>query len=116
MENQNRFDPLANDSWEKAPQTGSGKNKFISVLKFVSIHINSIRGKKLELLASLTFINLRLWQFKRQKLTAPYQPPNCFRNLVHIMCTLDGDGVMLLIHKDISHMPITELENDSESV
>ena len=25
-------------------------------------------------------------------------------------------GVMLLIHKDISHMPITELENDSESV
>ena len=27
-----------------------------------------------------------------------------------------GGGVMLLIHKDISHMPITELENDSESV
>ena len=23
---------------------------------------------------------------------------------------------MLLIHKDISHMPITELENDSESI
>ena len=37
------------------------------------------------------------------------------------MCTekdrnLDGGGVMLLIHKDISHMPITELENDSESI
>ena len=30
--------------------------------------------------------------------------------------TLGGGGVMLLIHKDISHMPITELENDSESV
>ena len=30
--------------------------------------------------------------------------------------TLDGGGVMLLIHKDISHMPITELETDSESV
>ena len=30
--------------------------------------------------------------------------------------TLDGGGVMLLIHKDISHMPITELENDSVSV
>ena len=25
-------------------------------------------------------------------------------------------GVMLLVHKDISHMPITELENDSESI
>ena len=23
---------------------------------------------------------------------------------------------MLLVHKDISHMPITELENDSESI
>ena len=30
--------------------------------------------------------------------------------------TLDGGGVMLLIHKDIPHMPITELENGSESV
>ena len=29
---------------------------------------------------------------------------------------LNGVGVMLLIHKDISHMPITELENISESV
>ena len=27
-----------------------------------------------------------------------------------------GGCVMLLIHKDISHMPITELENDLESV
>ena len=33
------------------------------------------------------FINFRLWQFKRQKLTAPYLPRDCFRNLVHIMCT-----------------------------
>ena len=121
LENENRFDSLANGSGTKASQTGSDKNKFITGLKFVTININSIRGKKLELLAFLTFINLRLWQFKRQKLTAPYLPQNCFRNLVHTMCTekiehLDGGGVMLLIHKDISHMPITELENDSESV
>ena len=27
-----------------------------------------------------------------------------------------GGGVMLLVHKDISHMPITELENDTESI
>ena len=47
--NQNRFDPLANDSGTKAPQTGSDKDKFISGLKFVSININSIKGKKLEL-------------------------------------------------------------------
>ena len=30
--------------------------------------------------------------------------------------TLDGGFVMLLIHKDISHMPITELESNSKSV
>ena len=29
---------------------------------------------------------------------------------------IHGGGVMLLVHKNISHMPITELENDSESV
>ena len=28
----------------------------------------------------------------------------------------NGGGVMLLVHKNISHMPITELENDSESI
>ena len=27
-----------------------------------------------------------------------------------------GGGVMLLIHRDISHMPIMELDNNSESV
>ena len=29
---------------------------------------------------------------------------------------IHGGGVMLLVHKDISKMPITELENDSESI
>ena len=55
LENQNRFDPLAYGSGIKTSQTGSEKNKFISGLKFVSININSIRGKKLELLAFLDF-------------------------------------------------------------
>ena len=87
LENQNRVDPLAKDSGPKAHQTGSDKDKFISGLKFVSININSIRGKNSSCWLSLTFINLRLWQFKRLKLTAPYQPQNGFQNLVHIMCT-----------------------------
>ena len=30
--------------------------------------------------------------------------------------TLNGGGVMLLVHKNIPHMPLTELDNDSESV
>ena len=43
-------------------------------------------------------------------------PESCPYNVYRKDRTLDGGGVMLLIHKDISHMPITELENDSESV
>ena len=30
--------------------------------------------------------------------------------------TLNGGGVMLLVHKDIPHMPLAELDNDSKSV
>ena len=41
LENENRFDPLANGCGTKASQTGSDKNKFITGLKFVSININS---------------------------------------------------------------------------
>ena len=39
-----------------------------------------------------------------------------YLNLVISDRNIHGGGVMLLVHKDISHMPITELENDSESI
>ena len=47
--------------------------------------------------------------------TSELFPESCPYNVYRKDRTLDGGGVMLLIHKDISHMPITELENDSES-
>ena len=87
MENQNRFDPLANGSGTKVSQTGSDKNKFISGLKFVSININSIRGNKLELLAFLDFHQPQILAIQETKTDSSISPPNCFRNLVHIMCT-----------------------------
>ena len=48
LEEQNRFVPLSNDSscGTKTCESGTNKNKFISGLKFSSININSIRGKK----------------------------------------------------------------------
>ena len=122
MENQNRFDPLANDSGAEAPQTGSDKNKFISGLKFVSININhSIRGKKLELLAFLDFHQPQIVAIQETKIDSSISPSelfpeSCTYNVYRKDRTIDGGGVMLLIHKDIPHMPITELENDSESV
>ena len=48
--------------------------------------------------------------------TSELFPESCPYNVYRKDRTLDGGGVMLLIHKDISHMPITELENDSESI
>ena len=58
LENQITFDPLKKK--KKKTTTGSSafgksKNEFIGELKFVSININSIKGKKLELLAILDF-------------------------------------------------------------
>ena len=116
MENQNRFDPLANGSWTKASQTGSDKNKFISGLKFVSINSNSIRGKKLELLAPQPqIVVIQETKIHSSISTSELFPESCPYNVYRKDRTLDGGGVMLLIHKDISHMPITELENDLES-
>ena len=118
-----RFDPLANGSGTKASQTGSDKNEFITGLKFVSININSIRGKKLELLAFLDFRQPQIVAIQETKIDSSIStselflescPYNVYRK--DTCRTLDGGGVMLLIHKDILHMPITKLENDSESV
>ena len=55
LENQNRFDPLTKEKKTGSSSFGTSKNNFIGGLKFVSININSIRGKKLELLAFLDF-------------------------------------------------------------
>ena len=121
LENENRFDPWAYGSGTKASQTGSDKNKFITGLKFVSININSIRGKKLELLAFLDFHQPQIVAIQETKIdssisTSELFPESCPYNVYRKDRTLDGGGVMLLIHKDISRMPITELENDSESI
>ena len=48
--------------------------------------------------------------------TSDLFPEFCPYNVYRKDRNSKGGGVMLLILKDISHMPITELENDSESV
>ena len=87
----------------------------------MGININSIRGKKLELLAFLDFHQPQIVAIQETKIdssisTSELFPESCLYNVYRKDRTLDGGGVILLIHKDISHMPITELENDSESV
>ena len=48
--------------------------------------------------------------------TSELFPESCPYNVYRKDRNLHGGGVMLLVHKDISHMPIMELENNSESV
>ena len=48
--------------------------------------------------------------------TSELFPETCPYNVYRKDRNSKGGGVVLLIHKDISHMPIIELENDSESV
>ena len=90
-------------------------------MKFSSINVNGIRSKKLELLAYFDFHQPQIVAIQETKIdssisTSELFPETCPYNVYRKDRNSKGGGVMLLIHKDISHMPITELENDSESV
>ena len=85
------------------------------------MNINNIRGKKLELLAFLDFHQPHVVAIQETKIDSSVAAPelfpetcpyNVYRKDRNIHC----GGFMLLVHKDISHMPITEHEIDSESI
>ena len=100
---------------------GTSKNNFIGGQKFVSININSTRGKKLELLAFLDFhqphgVAIQETKIDSSIATSELFPESCPYNVYRKDRNPHGGGVMLLVHTDISHMPITKLENYSESV
>ena len=85
------------------------------------MNINSIRGKKLELLAFLDFHQPYVVAIQETKIdsfiaTSELFPETCPYSVYRKDRNIHGGGVMLLVHKDISHMPVTELENDSESI
>ena len=63
-----RFDLLAKGHETKSTETLTSKNNFISGLKFSSININNIRGKKLELLAFLDFHQSQIVAIQESKL------------------------------------------------
>ena len=85
------------------------------------MNINSIRGKKLELLAFLDFHQPHVVAIQETKIdssiaTSGLFPETCPYSVLRKDRNIHGGMVMLLVHKDISHMPITELENGSESI
>ena len=122
---QNRFDPLSKDKnvrlSSKSSKETNFSNKTLGGLKLISININSIRGKKLDLLAFLEVHQPHVVAIQETKIdssiaTSELFPETCQYNVFRKDRNLHGGGVMLLIHKDIPHMPLSELENDSESV
>ena len=46
LETENRFVPLTKEKEDRSTPCGTNKSSFISGLKFISMNINSIRGKK----------------------------------------------------------------------
>ena len=121
LETENRFVPLTKEKKDKSSPCGTNKNSFISGLKFISMNINNIRCKKLELLAFLDFHQSHVVAIQETKIdssiaTSELLPETCPYSVYRKDWNIHGGGLMLLVHKDISHMPITELENDSESI
>ena len=75
----------------------------------------------MELLAFLDFHQPHVVAIQETKIdssiaTSELFPETCPYSVYRKDRNIHGGGVMLLVHKDISHMPITELENDSETV
>ena len=121
LENQYRSEPLKNEKKTKSSSIGTNTNNFVSGLKFVSMNINSIRAKKLELLAVFDFHQPYVVAIQETKIsssiaTSEWFPETCPYSVYRKDRNLHGCGIVLLVHKDIKHMPITELENNSESV
>ena len=119
--NRNRFDPLTKGKNDGISSNRTNQTNSLGGLKFISLNINSIRGKKLDLLAFLDVHNPHIVAVQETKIdssiaTSELFPETCPYNIFRKDRNLHGGGVMLLIHKDIPHIPLSELENDSESV
>ena len=119
--NRNRFDTLTKEQNDRILSNCTNQTNALGELEFISLNINSIRGKKLDLMAFLDIHNPHIVAIREIKIdssiaTSELLPETCPYNIFRKDRNLHGGGVMLLIHKDIPHMPLSELENDPESV
>ena len=125
LESPNRFEPLVTKVNKYRNPSCSNKPTSINGLKFANININSIRKKKkkqrLELVTFLDFYKPDVVAVQETKIDETISsvelfPASCPYNVHRKDRNLHGGGVMLLINKELSHMPLKELENDSESI
>ena len=108
FEQSNRFDPLVKDINKASSAPSTNKTTSLNGLKFVSLNINGIGGKKLELLAFLDYHKPDIVANQETKIdgsisTSELFPDSCPYNAYRKDRNLHGGGVMLLFHKEIRH-------------
>ena len=106
---------------QTAPRRKTSAARYLVDLELISININSKRGKKFDLMAFLEVHQPHVVAIQGTKIdssvaTSELFPETCQYNIFRKDRNLHHWGVMLLIHKGIPHMPLSELENDSKSV
>ena len=85
LETENRFVPLTKEKKDRPSPCGTNKSSFISGLKFISRNINSIRGKKLELLAFLNFHQPHVVAIQETKIDSSVATSELFPETCHIV-------------------------------
>ena len=101
LETENMFVPLTKEKKERSSPCGTNKSSFISGLKFISMNINSTRGKKLELLTFLDFHQPHVVAIQETKIdssvaTSRLFPETCPYSVYRKDRNIHGGGVMLL--------------------
>lgn len=90
-------------------------------IKLMSININGIRGKILELQSFIEGENPDVLAIQETKIDKSIQTAELFLDILNYDVyrndrTLHGGGVMLLVNKSLNAMPLYIFENGSESV
>ena len=85
LETENRFVSQTKEKKDRSSPCGTNKSSFISGLKFISMNINSIRGKKLELLAFLDFHQPRVVAIQEIKINSSIATSELLQKLAHIV-------------------------------
>ena len=119
--NRTRYDPLTQGKNDRISSKRTNQTYSLGGLKFITLNINSIRGKKWIHWPSLMFTIVIIVAIQGTKIdssiaTSELFPETCPYNILRKNGNLHGGGVMLLIHKDTPQMYLSKLENDSESV
>lgn len=114
--NDNRFEFLSDSYVEKKTIPKTTRANSIDI---VSININSIRGKRLDLQAYLATENPDVVAIQETKIDSSIPsneliPDTLDYDIYRNDRTLSGGGTMLLIKKKFESQPLKNLENSSE--